>query len=107
MNSREEILSDMDSTLEQLIKNANAFQKISTQSLFLSEIEALQKTQESLFARLIHMEELLKPQSTHQNDRLEGIEKKLARLGKLNARVINHVSRRIRKKRKRSGKLPT
>lgn len=58
-HSSESILAKMDSTLDQLIQNAKMMQSISLTSLQTHEIEALQKTQESLLANLIHMDKLL------------------------------------------------
>lgn len=52
---REELLSQIDSTLDQLIENAHSLKQISSHNLFQEEIEALQKTQESLLARLVHI----------------------------------------------------
>jgi hypothetical protein len=56
IRSGEEILADIDTTLDQLIQNAEV---IRYDYLCENEIEALQKTQESLLARLIHMDLLL------------------------------------------------
>lgn len=62
IRSSEEILIDIDQTLDQLIINAKIIQKIELDQLQISELEALQKTQESLLARLIDMNDLLKVQ---------------------------------------------
>ena len=55
----EEILADIDATLDQLIENANVINQISLNTLFQDEVDALQKTQESLLSRLINMQSLL------------------------------------------------
>ncbi|HKY99947.1 MAG TPA: hypothetical protein VJ112_02155 [Rhabdochlamydiaceae bacterium] len=52
----EEILADIDATLDQLIENANVINQISLNTLFQDEVDALQKTQESLLSRLINMQ---------------------------------------------------
>ncbi len=54
----EEILADIDSTLDRLIENANAVNKISYKQLTDQEKEAFEKTQESLLAHLIHADEM-------------------------------------------------
>lgn len=105
IRSGEEILADIDATLDQLIENANAVKPISTSALFTSEVEALQKTQESLLARLVHMNDLLKGQKkkedSEKKESFSSIEQKILRFGQLNAQIIHHVSKRIRRTKKR------
>jgi hypothetical protein len=55
----EEILSEIDGTLDQLIKNAEVIQKVELKDLSETEIEAFQKTQESLLQHLMHMDQFL------------------------------------------------
>lgn len=55
----EEILQEIDATLDQLIRNASAIQSASIKDLSDTEIEAFQKTQESLLQHFIHMDQLL------------------------------------------------
>ena len=104
IKSGEEILADIDATLDQLIENADVINKISFATLFVSEVEALQKTQESLLARLVHMNDLLKGQKKEPEEQtaspFDGIEQKILRFGKLNAQMINHVAGRIRRAKK-------
>ena len=102
IKSSEEILMDIDATLDQLIENADVINKISFATLFVSEVEALQKTQESLLARLVHMNDLLKGQKKEEIEAspFGGIEQKILRFGKLNARMINNVAGRIRRAKK-------
>lgn len=59
MKSPEEILSDIDATIDQLIENSDLLKQVENKPLFYFEMHALQKTQESLIARLAHMQELL------------------------------------------------
>lgn len=55
----QEILTAIDKTLDQLIKNAEIISDVNMDELSELEKEAFQKTQESLMARLIHMDEML------------------------------------------------
>ena len=55
----EEILIEIDATLDRLIRNAQALQTVCIQDLSEEEIEGFQKTQESLLHHLIHMDEFL------------------------------------------------
>jgi hypothetical protein len=59
-----EILLDIDSTLDQLICNAEAIQNINIEDLTVDEIIAFEKTQESLLNKLIRMDETLQKQKT-------------------------------------------
>jgi hypothetical protein len=96
MSSGEAILIDIDSTLDQLIRNADAMNQITDRQLFTSEVKAMHKTQESLLARLMHMHELYESEKKElgereQKMRLNCIEHKLAEFGRLNARMIQHL----------------
>jgi hypothetical protein len=53
----QDILLDIDQTLDQLIQNAEAVSGVD--DLNTLEIEAFQKTQESLIQRLLHMDQFL------------------------------------------------
>jgi hypothetical protein len=55
----QEILQEIDSTLDQLIRNAEVIQNVDLRDLSKTEIEGFQKTQESLLQRLMHMDEFL------------------------------------------------
>ncbi|VHO02045.1 hypothetical protein [Candidatus Rhabdochlamydia sp. T3358] len=101
LSTGEEILADIDQTLDQLIENADIINRISFNALFTSEVQALQKTQESLMARLMHMHELLekdnKPQiSTKKTSPLNQIENKLKEFGQLNARLIEYLVQKVK-----------
>ncbi len=100
IRTSDEILADIDETLDQLIENANVIKTISSHTIYQTEIEALQKTQESLLARLVHMNDLLKPKNNEnakQEDPFDSIEKKILRFGRLNAQLIDRVSHRMKK----------
>ena len=55
----EEILLEIDGTLDQLIRNAEVIQRVDVKALSETEIDAFQKTQESLLQHLIHMDQFL------------------------------------------------
>lgn len=101
LSTGEEILADIDQTLDQLIENADIINSISFNALFTSEVQALQKTQESLMARLMHMHELLEKDqkqqiNTKKINPLNQIEKKLKEFGQLNARLIEYLVQKVK-----------
>jgi len=53
----EELLQEIDSTLNQLLENAKAFDETSQRKLTSYEKEVFQKTQESLLAHLISVDQ--------------------------------------------------
>ena len=55
----EEILIEIDATLESLIENAEAIQRVDVTDLLDHEIDSFQKTQESLIHHLIALDEKL------------------------------------------------
>lgn len=55
----QEILQEIDSTLDQLIRNAEVIQNVDLKDLSAPEIEGFQKTQESLVQHLLHMDQFL------------------------------------------------
>jgi hypothetical protein len=71
--SKEEVAADINATLDQLIDNASAIQSMK-HGCSSCEIEALEKIQESLLARLIHMNESAEGASTRpvQKKELKG-----------------------------------
>ncbi len=99
LNTGEDILNDIDATLEQLICNADIMKGITDKPLLSCEVTALQKTQESLMARLIHMQDLLEKEKKikvrTQKMLIVDIQDKLVCFGKLNAQMIEHVETRI------------
>jgi hypothetical protein len=100
IRSGDEILADIDDTLDRLIENADVIKKISFRTVYTSEVEALQKTQESLLARLVHMNELLKGHKNEGQESFGNIEQKILQIGKLNAQLINQAAMRIRRAKK-------
>lgn len=51
--NREELLEDIESTMNQLLENAKALESIKNNPLFTTEQAYLEKTQESLLAHLL------------------------------------------------------
>ena len=66
---RREILNEIDATLDQLIKNAAALNEVTSNPLYQTEVDALQKMQESLLARLLHLDGFLKEKSQNKTER--------------------------------------
>jgi hypothetical protein len=94
LKSGEEILADVDSTLDQLIANADVLQRTSVRALSETELDALQKTQESLLARLLHLDGHLHPEGKERkpSSRYDAIKDKIRTYSQLNARLINRVA---------------
>ncbi len=66
--NRQEILNEIDATLDQLIKNAAALKEVADDTHLFA---ALHKTQESLLAHLIHLDDFLDNPSKAQNKKRE------------------------------------
>lgn len=58
----EEILMEIDATLDRLIQNAEAIAGVEIEELSVIELEAFQKTQESLIQHLLYTDERLESQ---------------------------------------------
>jgi hypothetical protein len=58
----EEILMEIDATLDRLIQNAEALNGVELEELSLLELEAFQKTQESLIQHLLYTDQRLEVQ---------------------------------------------
>jgi len=107
-----EILSEIDSTLDRLIVNAEAMNEASLNTLSEVEVEAFQKTQESLLAHLVHMDEMLSTRrdelkTPNPKSAKYQIAEKLKRFQKLNSNFISNVSSKVgvirfRKRKKRA-----
>ena len=99
LKSSADILADMDATLDQLIRNAEVLRSVSIKSLEEKEIEALQKTQDSLLAHLVHMDQLLNKEkvtsSLPQREVNLAIKQKISHFGKLHTRLLKNVSMRL------------
>lgn len=101
------ILAEMDATLDQLIENATTIQNISLKNLQSHEIEALQKTQESLLAHLIHMDGLLKQDGKKRIEPPSSMKEKVLQYHQLNQRMMKQVMGNfgVRAKKKKSLKV--
>ncbi|MCP5505118.1 MAG: hypothetical protein H7A41_08205 [Chlamydiales bacterium] len=86
---RREILNEIDETLDQLIKNAAALKEITSDPLYQTEIEALQKMQESLLARLLHLDRFLKGKSENKTEK--SIYDKLTIFSELSSTIAKQV----------------
>jgi hypothetical protein len=106
MKTDEHILADIDATLDQLIYNAEAMSDLSILSEI--EMEAMQKTQESLLARIFHMDDLInaekKERLLKKKSELQ-LEEKIAHFSRLNTQLINGVANRFKAKSKKSLRL--
>lgn len=103
LKSGEDILADIDATLDQLIRNAAAISEISISTLQENEMVAIQKTQESLLARLVHMNHLLDSEKKAAQMRKRPaykIEEKIAEFGRLNSRLMEDMAIKFGKERK-------
>lgn len=90
---QEEILAELDATLDQLILNASIIEKSNLYVLEAIEVDSLQKTQESLMARFSHTQEHLDEKTSLK--KREKLQEKLAQFGLLNANLIESLSKQI------------
>jgi hypothetical protein len=107
IKSGEEILADIDATLDQLILNAEVLRSAPIQTLQEEEVEAMQKTQESLLAHLLHMDRLLscdKKKQLIQKKTGADIKEKISHFSRLNAKLIDDVAMKFNVKPRRSFK---
>ena len=111
LRSKEEILAEIDSTLNQLLINIEIVSDVLPSDLSETEISALHKTQESLLARFMHMTDLIKDSERKklQEKQTTEIQSKLKKFGELNASFIESITNELssstaRQKRPRIGK---
>ena len=104
----EQIVQEIDKTLDQLIQNAEVISVAELQDLSEAELEAFQKTQESLLQRLMHMDELLSIKSKDLRlDRKVPLQEKLFQFHKLKSQYTKTLSETVERRRilsKRRGK---
>lgn len=99
-----EILAAIDGTLDQLIQNAETMSKAPADTLSSVEREAFQKTQESLLAKLLHMDTRLQENSQQLRIRRPSynIQEKLQYFHRLDRKFssakMKPVIRKVRKK---------
>jgi|GEM_PF-2388557 len=77
LESSEDIIQDLDQTLDRLMENANALDEIGENPIFSTERDALSKTQESLLAHLFNMETLLENDTPKRVKKKRAVETKL------------------------------
>jgi regulator of replication initiation timing len=93
MKSKEEILSDIDHTLDQLIQNVAAVRSSSWKMLEPNEIDALQKTQNSLLSRLADRQEKVSSASSPQQ--WKRLQKKMSLFSQLHIQWVEKMARQF------------
>lgn len=111
LKSGEEILAEIDATLDQLILNARIADHTTLHILDEEEQQAFHKTQESLLARFVHMNELIDdPQRDklrkRESGRYEQIQKKIRQFGDLNSSILHFLANQFQPVKKKSLKKP-
>ena len=99
----EDILIEIDTTLDRLIRNAEAIQNVSIKELSETELDGFQKTQESLLQHLIHMDQFLetKRKSLRLQDKRSAsykIQEKLLKFEKLKSSYHKNVAETMARK---------
>jgi hypothetical protein len=103
----QEILGTIDSTLDQLIQNAEAMSSAEKDAFDSFELDAFKKTQESLLAKLLHIDQTLQENTQLLNASSKqkpsyNIQEKLQYFQKLSSRFSSSKAkpfiRKIRKK---------
>ncbi len=82
----DDILADIDATVTQLVENAEALKSAKMSHYFDHEIDVLERTQESLFARLMHRQALLEMdqrEKTLESVRKEAVVRKVVEYAKV------------------------
>lgn len=99
LESGEEILADMDRTLDQLIKNAVALRQIAEYEAFSPDCCTVHKVQNSLTGRILHMQDLLHAlgHEVGEESLHKAIEEKLSHYQTLNTRMITSIAKRFSK----------
>ncbi len=99
LESGEEILADIDHTLDELIKNAMALRQIVEYEAFSPDCSRLHKVQNSLTGRILHMQDLLHALGHDTVDNEESlhqvIQKKITQYQILNTQMIGAIARRF------------
>lgn len=92
--NRQNILKEIDETLTQLLHNANVLQQITDNPKYTQEKSALENTQESLFAHLIHMDCLLSQENISIKKKEKNalnISKRLTTTGRFDSKFIEKM----------------
>ncbi len=92
--STEELLEDIESTLDQLMQTADALQAAKHSHHFEHEVTLLENTQESLLARLMHRQSVL--EMNERKKMLDSIKKE-----EIEQKVVEYA-RSLKKKRRKN-----
>ncbi|MBS0629757.1 MAG: hypothetical protein JSS30_05980 [Verrucomicrobia bacterium] len=98
---RDEVLADIDVTLNELITISEALKAAKMNHHFTNEIEALEKTQESLLARLMHRQAMLEMDNrkkAFETLKKEAIERKVVEYARAQPNQKRAKSRSARSK---------
>lgn len=98
--NRQNILKEIDDTLNQLFHNANVLQQIADNPKYKEEKNALENTQESLFSHLIHMDCLLSQEniSIKKKERNSlNISKRLTSTGRFDSNFVKKMYKNFMK----------
>jgi len=96
----QEILSEMDITIDRLIVNAQTMNKVSNVGIIKEEIDSLQYAQEQLISHLIQMDSELKAKCSkiktpNSNSASIKIRNKLRKFEELNSKFIDKTAQGI------------
>lgn len=92
----EEVLIEIDTTLDQLIRNAELIQDVELKELSETEVEAFQKTQESLLQHLLHMDQFFETRKTVRKPGSYRIQEKLLRFERLKREYNKNLGEHIK-----------
>lgn len=93
----EEIYIEIESTIDQLIENAQSMNNASKGELTQIEIDAFQNTQESLLAHLIYMDQMLEKKREeikipNEKSISSKLRRKMLKFEELNKEFVHHLS---------------
>ncbi|MCK4934660.1 MAG: hypothetical protein KAR79_03645 [Simkaniaceae bacterium] len=106
-HSKKDLLTEIDFTLDQLIQNAEVLSNISSNLSYEQEIDALHKTQESLLARLMHLDQSLEKMRCMETDHIRSKLNHYSILNpSINEDVVTYFDRKKKHTRKPLSKKP-
>ncbi len=109
IKNSEEILAEIDSTLDQLILNAQVAEKTTLYVLSENELEAFHRTQESLLARFVHMSDHLSDthkEKLRKKEAYQQVQNKIRKFGDLNANILHFLAHQFQTEKEKRGKKP-
>jgi len=80
LRTKSEIKREIDKTLDRILENDHVLKAIADDPTYQEEEMLLRKTQESLLAHLLHMDEMLKKRTTAQPLQARAITRRLSKL---------------------------